>query len=123
MAKVITIFVLLYSMSLPTYAMKTYQLDCPDRGIMTVLHTNYLITTLKWGSEFFVSRPTIRYRKEDARYNIYDFLNGDSLIKTLGDNKRYYFIYKDGDRVECHKQSETQLVITQLPITQLPIVP
>lgn len=52
MAKVITIFVLLYSMSLPTYAMKTYQLDCPDRGIMTVLHTNYLITTLKWGSEF-----------------------------------------------------------------------
>ncbi|MEX9756903.1 hypothetical protein AB7W88_18975 [Providencia vermicola] len=100
---------------MPAQAMKEYQLQCPERDVMTILHTNYLITTLKWGSSFIISHPTVRYSDNNIKYKIYNFLNGDSLVKTAGDNKHYYFVYKNGHKVECNKIKETELEITKLP--------
>lgn len=113
--KAFTITVL-FAACFPAFAMKEYQLKCPEGEKMTILRTNYLISTLKRGSHFIISHPTIRYRDNDVNYKIYNFLNGDSLVKTTGDNEHYYFIYKNGDKVECNKLSETELEITKLPI-------
>ncbi|MGI3430274.1 hypothetical protein [Providencia stuartii] len=107
---------MLCAICLPVQAMKEYDLKCPERGVMTVLHTNYLISTLKWGSRFIVSHPAISYNEHNVNYKIYNFLNGNSLVKKAGDHKRYYFIYKDGEKVECTKIGEAELEITKLPI-------
>ncbi|MGM0936045.1 MAG: hypothetical protein ACQEWL_05420 [Pseudomonadota bacterium] len=107
---------LLLAVCFPAFAMKEYQLQCPEGEKMTILHTNYLISTLKRGSLFILSHPAIRHSDNNVKYKIYNFLNGESLVKTTGNNKHYYFIYKNGDRVECNKLNETELEITKLPI-------
>lgn len=116
MIKKIIIITQLFAACFPALAMKEYQLQCPEGKKMTILHTNYLISTLKWGSHFIISHPAIRYSDNNVKYKIYNFLNGDSLVKTMGDNRHYYFIYKNGDRVECNKLNETELEITKLPV-------
>ncbi|TDB59081.1 hypothetical protein C5467_09485 [Photorhabdus khanii subsp. guanajuatensis] len=110
------IVILFIFRSCPINAMKQYTLNCQGRSEMTVMHTNYRITTLKWDDDFIVSpSPTKLFNKNEKKL-VYQFMNGDMMIVN-SENEKHYFIYNQKKEVECHKGPDKNVFPVILGIT------
>lgn len=97
------------------YAMMGIELDCMKKGKLTILHTNYRISTMKNGDDFHVSPGVERKMIGGFRYDIYHFLNGDMYIHIITNNNirdSHIVIFNDGEKIKCkmHKIENTRAV-------------
>lgn len=96
-------------------AMAEIELDCKDKGMVTIFHTNYRISTMKNSDDFYVSPGVNRKTIKGIQYNIYQFLSGDTYINN---GYSHVMIFNDGEKIECKKTRTKNVHITNLSIAK-----
>lgn len=96
-------------------AMAEIELNCIDKGMVTIFHTDYRISTMKNGDNFYVSPGVNRKTIKGIQYNIYQFLNGDIYINNSYSN---VIIFNDGGKIECKKTRIKNVHVTNLSIAR-----
>ncbi|RAX07904.1 hypothetical protein CKY10_17135 [Photorhabdus sp. HUG-39] len=96
------IVILFIFRSCPVNAMKQYTLNCQGRSEMTIMHTNYRITTLKWDDDFIVSPSPTKLFNKNRKKLVYQFMNGDMMIVDY-ESEKHYFIYNKKKRLNVTK--------------------
>lgn len=96
-------------------AMAEIELDCIDKGMVTIFHTDYRISTMKNGDDFYVSPSLIRKTIKGIQYNIYQFVSGDIYINN---GYSHIMIFNDGEKIECKKIRTKNVHVTNLSIAR-----
>lgn len=101
-----------------TYAMTEIELDCLDKGKVTIFHTNYRISTMKSENDFYVSPSPVKKIINGSPYNIYPFLNGDTYINDAVSSSFHLIIFNDGEKVKCQRLKTRNIYATKLSIVK-----